>query len=96
MSNKSLIESKHNLILEIAKANGAKKISLFGSVVRGEDHADSDIDFLVQFEENRSLFDLIRLKNQLEDILNKTVDIVTENSVHSKIKDQIISEAIQL
>jgi|HigsolmetaGSP12D_1036236.scaffolds.fasta_scaffold02956_4 hypothetical protein len=96
MSNKSLIESKHNLILEIAKANGVKKISLFGSVVRGEEHEESDIDFLVEFEENRSLFDLIRLKNELEELLNKSVDIVTLNSVHWKIKDQIISEAMQL
>jgi hypothetical protein len=65
-------------------------------VVRGEEHEESDIDFLVEFEENRSLFDLIRLKNELEELLNKSVDIVTLNSVHWKIKDQIISEAMQL
>ncbi|USB33382.1 nucleotidyltransferase family protein [Paenibacillus sp. YPG26] len=96
MSIHSLIESNHNTILNIAKSNGAKKISLFGSAARGEDHAESDIDFLIEFEENRSLFDLIRLKNQLEDLLNKPVDIVTENSVHWKMKDHILSEAIQL
>jgi predicted nucleotidyltransferase len=63
MSIISLIESNHSLILNIAIANGVKKISLFGSAARDEDHAASDIDFLVEFEDNRSLFDLIRLKN---------------------------------
>lgn len=95
-ANRSLIELKHDLILAIAKSNGVKKISLFGSAARGEEHSESDIDFLVEFEENRSLFDLIRLKYDLEDLLNKAVDIVTEDSVHWKIKEQIISEAIQL
>ncbi|GIO36818.1 type VII toxin-antitoxin system MntA family adenylyltransferase antitoxin [Paenibacillus antibioticophila] len=96
MSIQSLIKSNHSLILSIAKSNGAKKISLFGSAARGEEREDSDIDFLVEFEEDKSLFDLIRLKNELEDLLNRPVDIVTENSIHWKMKDNILSEAIQL
>lgn len=96
MSRMELIELNHKLILGIARANGVNKISIFGSVARGEDHEGSDIDFLVEFEEGRTLFDLIRLKHELEHLLGDSVDIVTENSVHWTLKDQITSEAVQL
>lgn len=91
-----LIENNYNEIIKIAKKNGVLKISLFGSSVRKEDNEDSDIDLLVIFEEGRSLFDLIRLKQQLEELLDKKVDVVTENSIHPLLKKQILSEAVQL
>ncbi|MCC3373809.1 nucleotidyltransferase family protein [Cohnella sp. REN36] len=96
MSLKSLVESKQDTILRIAQINGVKKISVFGSVAKEEDHEHSDIDFLVEFEDHRTLFDLIRLKHDLEALLNRSVDVVTENAVHWKLKDQILHEAIQL
>lgn len=91
-----LIENNYNEIIKIAKKNGVLKISLFGSSVRKEDNEDSDIDLLVIFEEGRSLFDLIRLKQQLEELLDKKVDVVTENSIHPLLKKKILSEAVQL
>lgn len=96
MSVMSQLEELRNEIINIATKHGAIKISIFGSIVRGEDTSSSDIDFLVDLEEDRTLFDLIRLKQELETLLGKSVDVVTSNAIHWKIKDQIINEAVQL
>ena len=96
MSVMSLIKEKRHDILSIASSNGVIRISLFGSVARGEEGIDSDIDFLVEFEENRSLFDLIRLKQDLEGFLQRPVDVVTENGVHPMMKDGILSQVVEL
>lgn len=96
MELKEFILDKKDQINSIAMENGAKKIRVFGSVAREEDKVDSDIDFLVTFEEGRSLFDLISLKNDLEDLLNRKVDVVTKESIHWSIRDQIEDEAIEI
>ena len=90
------LKSHEKRLREICKQHMVGRLYLFGSAVSRQFGDKSDIDFLVEFEENKSLFDLIRLKNQLEDLLNKPVDIVTENSVHSTLKEHILNEAIQL
>ena len=66
---------------------------LFGSVVRGEDTAESDVDFVVNFEDNASLFDQIGLKQDLEDLLGKSVDVVEDGYVHRLIRDRVSREA---
>ncbi|MDW7674908.1 MAG: nucleotidyltransferase family protein [Bacillota bacterium] len=96
MTNQEIVERKKKEILEIATSNGVTKISLFGSAVRREDKENSDIDFLVEFDEGRSLFDLIQLKHELEELLQKPVDVVTKNALHQRIREQIILEAVQL
>ena len=83
-------------INKIAAKFGAKSIRLFGSVVRGEDQQKSDIDLLVDFDESASLFDLINLKLELEDIYKRKIDIVTTNSLHPAIASQVMYEAVQL
>ncbi|PWA10366.1 hypothetical protein DCC39_11635 [Pueribacillus theae] len=83
-------------ILRIAKENGIKNLKLFGSVARSEDGEESDIDLLVSFEEGKSLFDLIRFKQEMEEIMGKNVDVLTENAIHHSIKEKILNEAIPL
>lgn len=92
----SQIEQLKSEIIRVAAVHGVSSIRIFGSVARKEDNSLSDIDFLVEFEEGRSLFDLIRLKQALESLIGKPVDVVTLNAIHHTIKDQIINEAIQL
>ncbi len=87
---------KKDNIINIAETYGASNVRIFGSVARGEDNDNSDIDFLVEFSHGRSLFDLINVKLELEDLLGRRVDIVTEKSLHPLIRDSVIEEAVVL
>lgn len=89
------ISTKRKEILQITRQYGVVSIKLFGSVSKNKHNSESDIDFLVEFEEDRSLFDLISLKDELEDLLGKSVDLVTKESIHWQLRDQIINEALE-
>lgn len=90
------IINKREEILAIAAKHGAYQVKIFGSFIRGEETGESDLDLLVQFEQGRSLFDLIGLKQELEDLLGLDVDVVTDNALHSYVKENVMSEAISL
>lgn len=77
-------------IIQIAESRGARQIHIFGSVIRGEERSDSDLDLLVEFEPGRSLIDYAGLSMDLQDLLGYKVDIVTENGLNCHIRDQII------
>ena len=96
MSIRQLLQTKRKKILQIAARHGAKKIRVFGSVARGEARPDSDIDFLVDMEPGRSLFDLGGLLMDLQDVLGRKVDVVTEKGLHSRIRERVIREAVPL
>ncbi|MEN6326225.1 MAG: nucleotidyltransferase family protein [Syntrophomonas sp.] len=83
-------------INKIATKFGVKSIRIFGSVARGENLQTSDIDLLVDFNEDASLFDLINLKLELEEIYKKKIDIVTINSLHPSMASQVMDEAVLL
>jgi predicted nucleotidyltransferase len=89
---------KHNrkAIQHLAKQYGAIDIRVFGSVARGDDTPQSDIDFLVDMEPGRSLLDMGGLLMELETLLGCKVDIVTEKSLHWYIRESILSEAVAL
>ena len=82
-------------ILRVAEIHGARNIRVFGSVVRGDNRDDSDIDMLVEFEEGKTLFDLIGLKLDLQNLLGATVDVVTPNSLRY-IRDRVLAEALPI
>jgi len=88
--------SKREEILRAAAYRGARNVRIFGSVVRGEAQPDSDIDFLVDLDPGRSLFDLGGLLMDLEALLECKVDVVTENGLHWYIRDRVIAEAEQI
>lgn len=88
-----IVGSKREQILAIAAKYGASNVRVFGSVARGTADADSDIDFLVQLESGRSLFDLGGLLMDLQKLLNRKVDVVTEKGLHWYIRDRVIKEA---
>lgn len=79
-------------ILRLAEKHGGRNVRVFGSVVRGENRDDSDVDFLVEFEQGKTLFDLIGLKLDLQDLLGAAVDIVTPNSLRY-IRERVLAEA---
>jgi predicted nucleotidyltransferase len=68
-------------------------VRIFGSVARGEDTAQSDIDLLVDLEKGRTLLDLGGALVQLQDLLGRRVDIVTERGLHWYLREKILREA---
>ena len=87
------IQGKRQDILRIAARHGARNIRLFGSAARGEDRPDSDLDLLVEMEPGRSLLDLVALGQDLEALLNRKVDVLTDSSVHPAIRPHILADA---
>ena len=65
------------------------KIGVFGSFARNEEREDSDIDILVKFEEPVSLFTLVRMHRELEELLSRKVDIVSEKYLHPRLRASI-------
>ena len=90
------IEQIKEKIVPILKEHDVSRSALFGSVVRGEDTADSDVDILVEFSKEKSLLDLVGLQFALEDVLRKKVDVITYRSVHRLLKDIIFKEAVPI
>ena len=93
---KSQIDKYKDLILEILKKHDVKRASLFGSIVRKEMTSESDIDLLVEFLGDKSLLDLVRLQIELEEKLKRKFDVLTYNSIHPLLKDQILSEQVEI
>ncbi len=89
-------QNKRETILQIARRHGATNVRVFGSVSRGEAHASSDVDFLVDLDERRSLFDLGGLLTDLQELLGCRVDVVTEKGLRSRIRERVLREAISL
>jgi len=83
-------------ILRLAREHGARNVRIFGSAARGEDTGDSDLDVLVDMEEGRSLVDHVALKQDLEELLERDVDVVTEASLDPRLRDRVLREAIPL
>ncbi len=80
--------------LPILQQNGIKRATFFGSIVKGEMTDESDIDILVEFEGRKSLLDLAGLKLDLEDALERRVDLLTYRSLHPMLKDRILAEQV--
>jgi predicted nucleotidyltransferase len=79
-------------IIEFLKNEGAKRISVFGSYVRGEEKRESDIDIIVEFSERKSLLELVRIERELSEFLGIKVDLLTEQSISPYLIDSIRKE----
>ncbi|MBP5972150.1 nucleotidyltransferase family protein [Brasilonema sp. CT11] len=91
-----LLQAKREEILRRAAKYGAYNVRIFGSVARREADADSDVDFLVEMEPGRSLFDLGGLLMELQELLDRNVDVVTEKGLRQRIRERILTEAVPL
>ncbi len=76
------------------QALGVKSLELFGSVARDEARPDSDVDFLVEFSIEASLFDLFRIRHYLEDLLGCDVDLGTIDALREHLREPILEDAI--
>ena len=91
-----LIRNRRDEILRIATEHGAYNVRVFGSLARGEDSPGSDVDILIELEPGRSLLDIVAIKQDLEDLLARKVDVVTEAALSPYIRDRILQEAVGL
>jgi hypothetical protein len=86
------IEQIKQKILPILRRYGAKKAALFGSCIRGEMTPDSDVDILVEIGKDISLLDFVGLKLEIEEVLNRKVDLGEYNTIKPFLRERIMKE----
>ncbi|HSW46093.1 MAG TPA: nucleotidyltransferase family protein [Phycisphaerae bacterium] len=91
-----ILKSKRHEITTLAGRHGAGNVRVFGSVARGQADAGSEVDFVVELEEGRSLLDLGGLLMDLQELLGRPVDVVSERGLRSRIRDRVLREAVPL
>jgi uncharacterized protein len=95
MEKVNTVSSIKKRSLPIFKRHDVKHAAIFGSFARGKAKTRSDVDFLIEYKsKNKSLFDLVDLKAELEDSLGRKVDIITYNSIYWRIREQILAEQV--
>ena len=89
----ALLQKNREMLID----HHVKALYLFGSVARGEEKPDSDVDILVEFqpEARIGLFSLVRLQRRLSEILGRPVDLTTPEALHEALKDRIMKEAVR-
>lgn len=90
------LKRKRDDVLAIAEAHGARNVRVFGSVARGEETDDSDLDLLVEMEPGRSLLDMGRLLMDLQDLLGCEVQIAEPEALHWYVRKRVLEEAVPL
>jgi uncharacterized protein len=93
---RATVQARREEILALAAHYGASNVRLFGSLARGAAHAQSDVDLLVTLADDRSLLDLVGLWQDLEALLGHSVDVVTDRSLHERIRERVLQEAVAL
>lgn len=96
MGIRQLIQDKRGEILTIAAKHGAANVRLFGSVARGEDTSDSDIDLLIDTNPTTSAWFPAGLILDLQEILGRRVEIVTEKGLNPYLRERVLGEATPL
>jgi len=94
MGINELIADQKQQIFALAAKYGAYNVRVFGSVARGTADETSDVDFLVNLEPGRSLFDLGGLLYELQQLLGRRVDVVTPAGLRPRIRDRVLGEAV--
>jgi uncharacterized protein len=96
MRHDRLVKEKRGEILRIASKYGARDVRVFGSVARGEDDPESDVDFLVELEPGRSLLDLGGMQMEFESLLGCRVDVVTVGGLKARMRERVLREAMSV
>ncbi|MFN0123732.1 MAG: nucleotidyltransferase family protein [Blastocatellia bacterium] len=96
MHLREVFSGKREEVLRIAARHGACNVRIFGSVARGEEDQESDLDVLVDMEPGRSLFDLGGFLTELQELFGGRVDVVTEQGLRPRIRERVLREAVPL
>lgn len=87
------LREKREALIALADRHKAENVRVFGSVARGEENENSDVDILVHFRPGASLFDLMDLKEDTEELLGLEVDIVSDRGLSPLLASRILGEA---
>jgi uncharacterized protein len=90
------LETMRATLPAVLRNHGVMRASVFGSFARGDERDNSDVDLLVEFEAGRSLLDLVRLRDELHEVLGREVDVATPASLHPLLRDAIMAERIEI
>ena len=94
---KLTVETVKKKILGVLKKHDVAKAALFGSIVTGEITEKSDVDILIEYRsKNKSLFDLVGLEQELEDTLQRKVDVLTYKSIHPYLRERILRQQVAI
>ena len=96
MGINELLKEKREVILWIAAKHGARNVRVFGSAARGEADEESDLDLLVEMEPGRSLLDHAALWLELQEVLGRRVDVVSDRGIIPRIRERVLREAVLL
>ena len=96
MSSRDVLQVKRADIVRVAALHGGRNVRVFGSAARGHEGPSSDVDFLVEFEEGRSVLDLAGLWQDVEELLGRKVDVAEPEGLHWYILDRVLKEAVPL
>lgn len=91
--SQELLKMKKREILKLVARYGARNVRVFGSTVRGEARATSDLDLLVDMEKGRTFLDLVAFWQDLEGLLGRPVDVITDGGLSPYLRDRIYAEA---
>lgn len=92
----AVVEKNRTRILKLAKENGVRNVRVFGSMARNDANENSDLDLLVDLEKGKSGLALGGFLHDVSALIQRKVDVVTENSLHPRIKEKVLQEAIAL
>ena len=94
MGKNEILETLKALRHELETRYKVKAISLFGSFVRGEETATSDIDVLVEFGAEASYFDVVRLGDFLEEKFQRSVDVIPQGALRAELREAVLREMV--
>lgn len=83
-------------MVPILQKNGVIKSAIFGSYARGSEDTNSDVDLLVELPQGATLIDLVGLKQDLEEVLLKKVDVVTYDALNKRIRSYVQKDLITI
>jgi predicted nucleotidyltransferase len=90
------LHAHRRAVLELAARHGARNVRVFGSIARGDDRPDSDVDLLVDIEPGRTLLDVIALEQDLAELLGRPVQVLTDGGLSPYLQERILAEAAAL
>ena len=90
------LQQMREKILQIARKHNAEKVYVFGSCARKEETPESDVDLLVEFNQNATLFDQVDIRDEMHSLLDCEVDVISKRGLNPFIKRRVLAEAVEL